>query len=890
VNPPGASQPASPLLPSMLMETNAEPIPGYVLLERLGRGGYGEVWKCEAPGGLYKAIKIVHGDLSSLEEDNLAARQELQALQRVKLIRHPFVLSMERLEVVHGRLIIVTELADKNLHEVQFDHRLAGRPGIPRAELLAYLREAAEALDWMNHQFGLQHLDIKPRNLFLVSKHVKVADFGLVTSLWETGAKGSAIPFMGMTTPPYSAPEVFRGAVSPYSDQYSLAIVYQELLTGVFPFRGKNARQLAMQHDQAEPDLSPLPPADRSVMARALTKDPRQRFPSCTALIAALFATGAGPEVVCGVEQTPPVSGSPTIVEVVSRRAPDHSAVRSAADHMPETPASGRNAAGLEEVAPAVGEFRAGLEFLACLDHSPLCEVWKVRGTDGRLRMARFIHGFGRLSAGAEKEAVERLAFLAHPALAKMEVARHGRGTLILAGDLPGATLAERFQEYRAQGLPGLPRWELLEGMRRAAEALDYLQLQHGIQHLGLNPNNILVTSDQWFISDAGLMHLFWSPAGHAPFQLNALYSAPELFEKQAGSACDQYSLALIYLEMLTGRQPHLGRSPRQLARLRREGKLNLDQLPASDRPILTRALHPDPVQRYESCVEMVNALHAVTTDHRPLVRGLPPVISSAWSALPAGLSGPVPSPEQVVTQLLASATGSSALQDGPSGDALAPNGQGHTRFQAELTPEQAAGKLEDFCRQWHGKLVCATDDLLVCHLGLPRGFWHKYLGRPMGLELHVVLAATAARHSRRDVSIEFKVFGCEGKRAEQLLGKVGPVLIQSLRDYFQTKAEQRGRRRLMSAQPLKIYPVIGNFELGQPVECLARDVSLSGVGFLSPQALTSSQIYLNPAPTGQGVLVAILAQVVRMQRRDDGQFDVGAFFKLDEPEFDHPS
>jgi serine/threonine protein kinase len=79
----------------MVMEPNAEPIPGYVLLERLGRGGYGEVWKCEAPGGLFKAIKIVHGNLSSLEEENLAARQELQALQRVKLIRHPFVLSME---------------------------------------------------------------------------------------------------------------------------------------------------------------------------------------------------------------------------------------------------------------------------------------------------------------------------------------------------------------------------------------------------------------------------------------------------------------------------------------------------------------------------------------------------------------------------------------------------------------------------------------------------------------------------------------------------------------------------------------------------------------------------------------------------------------------------
>jgi serine/threonine protein kinase len=870
------------------MEPNAEPIPGYVLLERLGRGGYGEVWKCEAPGGLFKAIKIVHGNLSSLEDENLAARQELQALQRVKLIRHPFVLSMERLEVINGRLIIVTELADKNLHEVQFDHRLAGRPGIPRAELLAYLREAAEALDWMNHQFGLQHLDIKPRNLFLVSKHVKVADFGLVTSLWETSAKGSAIPFMGMTTPPYSAPEVFRGAVSPFSDQYSLAIVYQELLTGVFPFRGKNARQLAMQHDQAEPDLSVLPPSDRSIMARALTKDPRQRFPSCTALIAALASNGRDAEVVRDVEQTPSLSENQTIIEGVSAAAPDSATGRSRENRVPETPASGGDDAGLEEVAPAVGEFRAGLEFLACLDRNPLCEVWKARGTDGRLRMARFVHGFGRLSSRAETEAVERLTFLAHPALARMEVARRERGAVLLAGDLPGATLAERLQEYRSQGLPGLPRWELLEGMRRAAEALDYLHLQHGILHLGLNPNNILVTCDQWFIADAGLMSMFWYPSGHAPFQLNALYSAPELFEKQAGPACDQYSLALIYLEMLTGRQPHLGRSTRQLARLRREGKLNFEQLPAPDRPILMRALHPDPVRRYDSCVELVSALHAVTTNHRPLLRGLPPIISSAWSALPAGLSGPVPSPGQVVTQLLAAGTGSSPLRETNSADALASDDQGlQARFQVELTSEQTARKLEDFCGQWNGKLVCAADDVFVCHVGLPRGFWQRYLGRPMGLELHVQLAPTASRAARREAGIRLRVFGCEGKRAAQVLGEVGPVLIQSLHDYFQSKAEQRGRRRMVSAQPLKIYPVIGNFELGQPVECQTRDVSLSGVGFLSPQALTSSQIYLSPAPTIPGVLVAILAQVVRMQRRDDGQFDVGAFFKLDEIEPD---
>src|SRR5262249_27162941 len=193
--------------------------PGYRLLERLGQGGFGEVWKCEAPGGLLKAVKFV-GDASLLHSDG-TAEQEFQALNRVKAIRHPFLLSMDRVELIDGELVLVTELADRSLHDLLVECRAAGKPGVPRAEALAYLREAAEVLDRMNQEYALQHLDVKPSNLFLVARHVKVADFGLVNSLAELHGSETPAVRIGGVSPLYAAPETFLGRLSLFSDQYS---------------------------------------------------------------------------------------------------------------------------------------------------------------------------------------------------------------------------------------------------------------------------------------------------------------------------------------------------------------------------------------------------------------------------------------------------------------------------------------------------------------------------------------------------------------------------------------------------------------------------------------------------------------------------------------------
>ena len=174
----------------------------------------------------------------------------------------------------------------------EFDKcREAGLAGIPRNELLAHLHDAADALDYISQQHCLQHLDVKPENLLLVGGRIKVADFGLVKDLQDVNNS-----VVGGMTPLYAAPELFDGRPSIHSDQYSLAIVYQEMLTGTLPFEGRTTAQFAAQHLHGRPRLDRLPASDEPAIARALAKDPQQRFSACLEMLEALMDATSRPQ------------------------------------------------------------------------------------------------------------------------------------------------------------------------------------------------------------------------------------------------------------------------------------------------------------------------------------------------------------------------------------------------------------------------------------------------------------------------------------------------------------------------------------------------------------------------------------------------------------------
>ncbi len=271
----GAGGPALTLAPGM------KPVADYKLVRVLGRGAFGEVWEATGPGGFPVAMKF-------LRLADGGADAEKRALKLMQGLRHPNLLALFGAWRNGDFLIVAMELADRTLHDRFTEALNQGKRGIPQAELLPYMRQAAAGLDYLNGQ-GVQHRDIKPANLLLVGGGVKVGDFGLARLLEKTVQSVSHA-----MTPAYAAPEFVNGQATRWSDQYSLAVVYCQLRGGKLPFEGNVAALLA-GHLMKAPDLGMLPAAERSAVAWALAKKPERRWPSCTAFVEALASGAAQP-------------------------------------------------------------------------------------------------------------------------------------------------------------------------------------------------------------------------------------------------------------------------------------------------------------------------------------------------------------------------------------------------------------------------------------------------------------------------------------------------------------------------------------------------------------------------------------------------------------------
>lgn len=294
----GSSRPAP-----IGLNVDDEPVPDYRLAARIGEGGSSEVWRAIGPGGFPLALKFIrlagegedraNGERPAGSEGKVS-HDHLQSLEVMKGIRHANLLSLFGAWRQNGLLIVGMELADRTLMDRYHEAILEGLPGIPSAELIEYMQQAARGIDYLNaprhatlgrEGVGIQHGDIKPQNLLLVGGVVKVGDFGLAQVLEDAPTTS------GSMTPAYAAPEFFRGQSSSRSDQYSLAVAYCLLRGERLPFVGSPV-EIMMGHYQNPPDLSMLPEEERTTVARALSKRPEDRWPDCRTFVEELIECG----------------------------------------------------------------------------------------------------------------------------------------------------------------------------------------------------------------------------------------------------------------------------------------------------------------------------------------------------------------------------------------------------------------------------------------------------------------------------------------------------------------------------------------------------------------------------------------------------------------------
>jgi len=267
----------------------ARDLGSYRLIERLGAGGMGEVWRAShrmlaRPA----AIKFIRRDPSRREGDTQQAlrRFELEAQATASLTSPHSVALYDYGAADDGRFYYVMELLDG----LDFETLVRRFGPLPPARVVHLLVQACESLDEA-HERGLVHRDIKPANLFICRSgtrrdFVKVLDFGLVARDAEHAADETRLtrPAQATGTPAYMPPEVAGGGrVDGRADIYSLGCVGYWLLTGSQVFEGATVYDLVSRHMTVTPE----PPSQRlgarlpdgldAVILRCLEKDPARR-------------------------------------------------------------------------------------------------------------------------------------------------------------------------------------------------------------------------------------------------------------------------------------------------------------------------------------------------------------------------------------------------------------------------------------------------------------------------------------------------------------------------------------------------------------------------------------------------------------------------------------
>ena len=247
----------------------------FEILEELGRGGFGIVYKAnDLSLGREVALKVLHPQLAADLDFVERFRREARLLARLE---HSNIVPIYEFDEIEGRLFI----AMRYLSGGSLSTKINQQGALPADKVLSVIQQVSDGLSFA-HQQGMIHCDIKPNNiLFDAFGNALITDFGLTRAV-QSSASASTSMLMGSAgTPNYMSPEMWEEkTLTAAVDQYSLACVIYEMLIGKKLFDGDTTPVVMMKHFKPINLPETLPGGIRSVLHKALEKDAGSRFDS----------------------------------------------------------------------------------------------------------------------------------------------------------------------------------------------------------------------------------------------------------------------------------------------------------------------------------------------------------------------------------------------------------------------------------------------------------------------------------------------------------------------------------------------------------------------------------------------------------------------------------
>ena len=260
----------------------------YTIENEIGRGGMATVYRARDPRhDRSVAVKVLNADIAA----SLGTERFLQEIKTVASLTHPHIVPVHDSGETAGVLYyVMPHISGETLRE-----KIAREKQLSPAETVRLTRTLASALDFA-HRHGVVHRDMKPENVMMFEGEPLILDFGIAKAISAAGGESLTRTGVAIGTPAYLSPEQASGEtqLDGRSDQYSLACVVYEMLSGQPPFVASTPQAVIAKRFSELPKRLPpgvnVPSGASDVLLRALSLDPADRFPTVSEFARALEA------------------------------------------------------------------------------------------------------------------------------------------------------------------------------------------------------------------------------------------------------------------------------------------------------------------------------------------------------------------------------------------------------------------------------------------------------------------------------------------------------------------------------------------------------------------------------------------------------------------------